>query len=80
MALSSRGPDAPEALVSFCAGLYQELFYTIVELMNKALSSNSACAWISVSVVWKGDSPHMVSIPCASITTSITVTINGYLV
>ncbi|ETN84804.1 hypothetical protein NECAME_06688 [Necator americanus] len=51
IALTSRGPDAPEALISFCASLYQELFCTIVELINKALLSNAACTWISVSLL-----------------------------
>ncbi|KAK6055664.1 putative bacteriochlorophyll 4-vinyl reductase, partial [Cooperia oncophora] len=57
MALTSRGPDAPEALVSFCAGLYQELFYTIIEFINKALMSNAACTWISV-LDYTGSSFH----------------------
>ncbi|XGW27597.1 hypothetical protein V3C99_007865 [Haemonchus contortus] len=57
MALTSRGPDAPEALVSFCSGLYQELFYTIVELVNKALLSNAACTWISI-LDYTGSSFH----------------------
>ncbi|VDL76832.1 unnamed protein product [Nippostrongylus brasiliensis] len=57
VALTSRGPDAPEALVSFCAGLYQELFYTIVELINKALQSNAACTWISI-LDYAGSSFH----------------------
>ncbi|KAK6025724.1 hypothetical protein OSTOST_08368 [Ostertagia ostertagi] len=57
MNLTSRGPDAPEALVSFCAGLYQELFYTVVEFINKALLSNAACTWISV-LDYTGSSFH----------------------
>ncbi|KAJ1353767.1 Unconventional myosin-XVIIIa [Parelaphostrongylus tenuis] len=48
MVLTPRGSDAAEALLSFCAVLYQELFHTIIELINKALFSNSACSWISV--------------------------------
>uniref|UniRef100_A0A0K0DNP0 Myosin motor domain-containing protein n=1 Tax=Angiostrongylus cantonensis TaxID=6313 RepID=A0A0K0DNP0_ANGCA len=48
MALTSRRSESSEALLSFCAGLYQELFYTIVDLINKAMVSNSAFSWISV--------------------------------
>ncbi|KAK6750549.1 hypothetical protein RB195_002490 [Necator americanus] len=58
IALTSRGPDAPEALISFCASLYQELFCTIVELINKALLSNAACTWISV-LDYTGSSFHV---------------------
>ncbi|KAK5966184.1 Myosin-XVIIIa [Trichostrongylus colubriformis] len=57
ISLTSRGPDAPEALVSFCAGLYQELFYSIIEFINKALLSNAACTWISV-LDYTGSSFH----------------------
>ncbi|KAL6739531.1 hypothetical protein Aduo_012973 [Ancylostoma duodenale] len=57
IALTSRGPDAPEALISFCAGLYHELFCTIVEFINKALVSNAACTWISV-LDYTGSSFH----------------------
>ncbi|VDM55286.1 unnamed protein product [Angiostrongylus costaricensis] len=48
MALTSRRSESSEVLLSFCAGLYQELFYTVVELINKAMFSNSAFSWISV--------------------------------
>ncbi|CAD6190812.1 unnamed protein product [Caenorhabditis auriculariae] len=64
-ALTSRGCDGPEALNAFGAALYQELFQNIVEHVNRALSSNSACSWISVLDYpgstfvpsWAGDRP-----------------------
>uniref|UniRef100_A0A1I7XSV6 PDZ domain-containing protein n=1 Tax=Heterorhabditis bacteriophora TaxID=37862 RepID=A0A1I7XSV6_HETBA len=48
LSLSSRGPDGPEALISFTSALYQELFNVIIDDINKALSANSACSWISI--------------------------------
>ena len=48
MAFTSRGPDGPEALVSFGAALYNELFTAIVEHVNKNFSSTSTLSRISV--------------------------------
>ncbi|CAI4224349.1 unnamed protein product [Auanema sp. JU1783] len=48
LAITSRGPDGPEALVAFASSLYQELFIVVLEQLNKALASNTTCTFISV--------------------------------
>ncbi|KJH44016.1 myosin head [Dictyocaulus viviparus] len=58
MVLTSRSCDSQQALQSFCAGLYEVLFYSLVESVNKAMFSNQASCWISI-LDYPGSSFHI---------------------
>ncbi|CAJ0928533.1 unnamed protein product, partial [Mesorhabditis belari] len=46
--LTSRSAEGPDALGSFCATLYSELFGVIVDSINGALSANVPCTYVTL--------------------------------
>lgn len=63
--MSNRTQEGPDALVSFVAALYQELFSAIVAQINKTLAGN-ASSWITVSSSFSKRAPRCWTCPAGT--------------